>query len=377
MHAPVLRGGSSKRQRAGQPKIFNIDLHMSVIRDLEVELQKQDASLVRWSISGNNFVQRRLFQFPDPVGVVNQETWHELDENMIDRFQSRYGRYLNSFDGFVVTHTPSFSELFRGLDRPILTIASTRYEAPYTTSPEQWSRFNAFLRREVDSRRLILAANNRGDVDYCEFFLGRKPQYVPSVCDYTGAKWSGKRGLKVYNCRSADLRRRIEDASSGHWIEHNAAFPRGYSWPVMASVEELFTVPYNVSTMTLFELATMGVPVSIPSRQWMSELWDHDNTVLSEVTWFQVLGKDCPQGANPNNIRGEHFLQWWMDRSDFYDSELMPNVRLVDSFDQLVNEAHPATAVDRHEYMETINNRNRELRARRSSLISEFLALAH
>jgi len=377
MHSKATYQPIRKKSPGKPPRVFNLDLHISVIADLEVELNRRKIGLTRWSISGHNFVQRRVFTGPDPVRVVNAKTWNQLDENMIDRFQDVYGRYLLSFDGFIVTHTSSFSELFRGIDRPALVLASTRYEAPYTTDPAQWSRLNDYVRTEVTSGRMLLAANNRGDRDYCEHFLGITPRYVPSLCDYTQTFWTGSSGAKVVQSSDKDLTQRVIDESKGEWNDSKNVLMGGHSWDQVASIKEFFITPYNVSTMTLFELATAGVPVSVPSRRFLKELArECEKGALSQLTWNQVRGKNPPAGAlNPNNSERKDFFDWWLDRADFYDSELMPNVRIIDSLRELIDTPHPATIRDQKEWLYITRERNTRIDDQRKSLISDFLQM--
>jgi len=366
---------SASRRHSVTPRVFNLDLHISVIADLEVELDRRKIDLTRWSISRHNFVQRKVFTQPDPVRVVNARTWNHLNENMIDKFQDVYGRYLRSFDGFILTHTPSFSELFRGLDRPKLVVASTRYEAPYTTDPAQWTRFNAYVRAEVASGRMLLATNNLGDRDYCEYFLGITPRYVPSLCDYTSVSWTGSSGFKVVQTTDSLFAKKVVEDSQGSWLESKAVLKGGHSWDAVAAISEFFIIPYNISTMTLFELATAGVPVTVPSRRFLKELaCEKKNGALSQLTWFQVLDKPPPEEAgNPNNSNRKDFLDWWIDRADFYDAELMPNVRTVDSINELLEISHPALGRNRTEWMASVRERNTRLSEQRKNLVTDFM----
>jgi len=377
MHYNTFYQPTRKKIQGSPPRIFNLDLHVSVIADLGVELKRREIDLTRWSISGHNFIQRKIFTAPDPVRVVNAKTWNQLDENMIDRFQDIYGRYLRSFDGFVACFTPTFAELFRGLDRPTLTIAATRYEAPYSTDPNQWQRFNEYIRAEVSTGRMILAANNRGDRDYCEHFTGITPRYAPSLCDYTSTFWTGSSGVNIIQSTDQEMIQKVVNESRGFWQDSKRALRSGHSWDQVASMREIFIIPYNISTMTLFELATLGVPVSVPSRRFLKDLaGEQKGGALSQLTWFQVHGIEPPTGIkNPNNSNRGDFLDWWMDRADFYDPELMPNVRVVDSVTELLACPHPVTKKSKTVWAEIVQKRNFEISKKRSSLISDFIQM--
>ena len=378
--SPIRRGsmriGPFARQtfnKGNTAQLFNLDLHISVVADIAEGLRELNTDLYRWSISGHNYLTRKLFKFPDPVGIVNQKSWMGLDENLIDRFQDRYGAFLRRFDGFVVTYPPAFAELYRGFDRPILVVAATRYEAPYSSQPSQWKRLNSFLASQEETGRLCLVANNRGDRDYMTYYSGLFPEYVPSVCDYTGATWRGLSGKKVILSRAAALTDELVSHSRGVWQPTRSILPRPYSWQQLADAQEVFFIPYNVSTMTLFELATSGVPVSVPSRKLMKILWERDLGLLGEVSWFQVreIGRP-PAGDALNNTKSSDFLNFWLGRADFYDAALMPNVRQVDSFEQLCEEPHPVTQMPSSRWHNVVRTRNEILKERRRSLLTKF-----
>ena len=164
------------------PRIFNLDLHIGVIADLAQEFTHHNISLTQWSISAHNHLVQDRLPISDPVRFVNQSYWRELSPCVIYRFQSRYRAFLNSFDGYVCTHTPTFAELFGVFEKPMLVVASTRYEAHYSDQPSDWARFNEFLIAGVNRGQVLLAANNYGDADYLTFFTGIKPLVVPSLC---------------------------------------------------------------------------------------------------------------------------------------------------------------------------------------------------
>ena len=165
------------------PRVFNLDLHIGVIADLDKELKNSQIEMTQWSISTHNHLVPGRLPISDPVCHVNARKWHLMDSEAILKFQSRYKKFLNSFDGFVCTYSPTFSELYKGLNKPILIVAATRYEAPYTDRQGEWDRFNKYLCSGVKNSKIQLYANNLGDADYIDYFTGIKPRVVPSLCE--------------------------------------------------------------------------------------------------------------------------------------------------------------------------------------------------
>jgi hypothetical protein len=358
------------RKKSGKRRIFNLDLHISVIEDLKRGMEFSDVDLVSWSISNANQHTRKVLKVPDPVKVINHKNWQSLDIDLIESFNNRYGKFLSSFDGFIVTHTPSFAELFEKFQKPMLVVSSTRYEAPYTDKPESWNNLNKFLLNGVHSGQIKLYSNNRGDQDYLDFHLGIKPTYTPSLCDYTDYRWSPNQGTSIIMARSIELCEAISQATSFESIPYRKFFGKRYQWEDFNRVKEVFYIPHNISTMTLFEFATSGIPVAIPSKELLKKLMTISDSILAELSYFQINKLDVSglSKLDPNNYASEYFYDWWLNRADFYDFELMPNVRVIDSLKDL---RIPSKTIN----YDVINERNKRIAIERKSMISDFLDL--
>lgn len=362
-------------RKKSSPLIFNLDLHISVIADLKSGLKTHDANLVNWSISSANRHSRKIFKVQDPVKVVNGESWLNLDDNLIDQFSFHYKSFLDKFDGFIACYPPAFAALFRDFKKPTLVMSATRYEAPYTSHPRSWSDLNQYLISEQAAGRMILAGNNQGDCDYMEHYLGVKPNYVPSVCDYTDFHFSGEGSTNVVLARDSRLSNHIRKITDGRWLPFRDVLGSSYKWEDFRQIKEVFVIPYNISTMTLFELATAGVPVAIPSRPFMHELLKEYSEVLSELSFLQVnqMKVELEHVNSPNDFTSDFFYDWWLDRSDFYNLNLMPNVRLIGSFSELNQSSSRDFFEDHKSYNSMISSRNSGLIAQRDELLKTFL----
>ena len=71
-----------------RPRIFNLDVHTSVIADLKKGAESLDLSITNWSISGSNRVFRKLLWVPDPVRAINAASWKSIDSKLIEEFTS-------------------------------------------------------------------------------------------------------------------------------------------------------------------------------------------------------------------------------------------------------------------------------------------------
>lgn len=360
------------RRRIGRPRVFCLDLHIGLFPDIKQELDAQGVDVTYWSISHHNFVTRKAFRRADVVRHVNSRSWRELDTERIEDFRRRYRRFLSSFDGFVSCFTPTFAELYADLDRPQLVVSGTRYEAPYSARKGDWERFDRCLRTLDHDGRLHLVANNAGDRDYLLRHAQLPAQLVPSLCDWL-PPYRPARNALVALTRDARMSADIATATAGRWTGLAGMSRRGVSTrEALSTATAVFVDPYNNTLMTLFELATAGVPVIAPSRSLCKSLRAEYGSTLSELSWFQVLGLPVSQlpEDDPNNYSSDGFEDWWLDRADFLDSELMPNVTVIDDLEDLVRLSNrPPTPVSGA----PLRRRNDAIRDRRRAAVAEFV----
>jgi hypothetical protein len=164
-------------------KFFNIDLHVSVVEDIKTIFSSLGHEVDSYSLSSHDWVFNRVPKRPEIITVNN---WMNIDDELCDRFYEHYKHKLDKYDGFVVTHTPVFSKLYQKFNKPIIVVASTRYEFPYTFNKDKWVSLNNYLN---NNKNIIIISNNRFDKKYCETFLNKDVAFIESLCDYTKAQY--------------------------------------------------------------------------------------------------------------------------------------------------------------------------------------------
>lgn len=348
--------------------IVNFDLHIAVNRDIRDGLDARSLDLRIYSFSSHNALVPDRRPVADPMLFVNGRNWRKMNPHRIKNFQHLYGPIIRQAAGFLATYPVSFAQLSALEAKPTMVVAATRYEAPYSLSEQGWLALNELLRAGIDDGWLTLLANNRGDADYIEAFAGIKVPVLPSLCSYTGVRWQGDTAAdRLIMCNDQRLIDSIENGTDFRF----QGLRRGvqpYSYMAWERCSEVFVIPQNISTMTLFELATAGVPVAVPSARWINELREKNFRVLDQLTFVprQKLALLSNSPVNSDWETDEGFLDWWLQRSDFYNVDLMPNVRVCDSVEQLMDEdlaslhaALPARTVERNDRLN--NERNRAI----------------
>lgn len=282
-------------------KFFNIDCHISVIADIKNIFEDLGHTVESWCLSGHRWV----FNLPECKSpVINSSNWKNLDEKMAEGFYTTHKNELDKYDAFICAYPPCFLKLFEKFNKPIIVIAATRYDHPYTNDPSRLSWLEDSLE---NNKNIIKVANNEFDQKYCENFLGNKWEWIPSLCDYTGAKYNPTLDQSVLFSKF--------DIKRDKTIIHQNELGR-YTWEHLYSYTSIVHLPYNVSTMSIFEQYQAGVPLNFPSLDFALGLINSGVQLFSEIVF-------------PNNLldrQASNFLNKdWLKYSDFYNGTIKCN----------------------------------------------------
>lgn len=346
------------------PTIFTLDLHTSVVRDLRESLETNQILVERFSISSSS----HLFNEPNlRLPFISSKNWRTIEDKKIRGFQRFFQATLEKAHCFLVTYTFSFVLIFENLGKPILAVNATRYESPFTLDEDRFRDLNGKLKDLYKSGVLSVISNNAGDRDYLNWFTGIDSKHIPSLCSYS-AKHEPSIETWLILCRNLDLGKEISrNTLNAKTVEE--VFPRGYSHEDFAKYAGVILVPYNISTMRLFELSTSGMPVRIPSDRLLRQ-WSCLPGVLSELSWVQVLDAECPSWlkGTPADPDWSDYLEWWLERADWKFKAFFPNVSIFDSLDELSTPPPPFT-------FDSVNQRNNTIRSLTDEAIKDFKKL--
>ena len=225
---------------------------------------------------------------PDKVDIINADNWYSLDQKMCDDFYHRYKTELSKYDAFICTYAPSFCLLYEKFNKPIITVAPIRYEAPFWNNIEKWRWYNTYLRNGIDSGSIIPIANNKCDQKYCELYTERDWKHIPSLCEYTNSIYTPKHNTFLYHSLFP-----LDTVHNDPVIQNKKQIlgPR-YKWYELTEYRGIIHIPYNISTMSIFENYTSGMPMFFPSLEFILKLRHRFGNVgvLNQLSWREVLG---------------------------------------------------------------------------------------
>lgn len=294
-------------------KFFNIDLHISIIADIKTIFNNLGHTIDVNYLSGHSWV------FNKPTChdyVIKQNNWESLDENMCNLFYETHKDELAQYDGFIATYCPAMAMLYEKFNKPIIMVAGTRYEYPFTFDKRKWDMFNNFLNT---NNNVIILANNKFDSWYIEQFIDKKVMTIPSLCEYTNAKYNPTKNKSILYSRK-------------HPIYHQNIVNRDnmshYTWDDLFTYDAMIHYPYNVSTMSIFEQYTANVPLFFPDKTYMMELFN-SGAVLNEMSFLQLSTSQTEfhsladfKSVDPNNVKDVEMLKIALEYSDFYGDDM-------------------------------------------------------
>jgi hypothetical protein len=308
-------------------RLFNLDTHVSIISDIKDIFQKlygDSVQITNWSISGDRWV----FGFPYVnVKHITQRSWKNINKEMIDAFHREYDSYMSQFDGFIVTHTPVFAQLFEKYNKPIIMVNSCRYNQPFcwnSNFQEQYN-LNESLKRMVTSGQLYIVSNNKADQEYLRLGTGLNSTWIPSLCAYTKEKHNPNTQKDVgitYGYR--------ENYPSSDYVLNKR---NGSTWKEIYSNKVIIHHACEVSSMSISEQYTAGVPLLLPSKEYYTRLADGGTCPLTSI-YMKQCHDDFYDAFEPT-----FDLQFWIDRADFYDQENMPYIYYYDSPEDAITKA--------------------------------------
>jgi len=279
----------------------------------------------------------------------------DLDPVLIPRFYEAYRNdsVMRSVDAFLCYDPPAICELYEPFNKSLIVIATNRY---YITrqSEERWRTWNSKLEHYASDPRHIVAANNRYDVEMIRYFTGLAALWIPGFGGYTKTTYNASRNGFLLSKRRADeefdwwflgqFREACKSLNRSRpvpeLIRIKDRYPR-YKYSDLAAHQGIVHVPYQVSTMSIFEQYRMNIPLFFPSKELLLQ-WSIDRWVVRERT-LPYLVRDPRQFTfpphpsqlhvpSPNDNSDPEAVKYWLQFADYY---VLPHITYFNSAEHL------------------------------------------
>ena len=182
---------------------WSSDFHISTVKDIKDILLKFKVKLIDKSLSGHCHLTNTCGE--DELRVIDRQNGITLSScpNRLKRqFYEEYrdDEEFLSVDFFLCTHACSMCELFMPFGKPIIVVASTRYEIGRHDKHlwQEWnhnldliaskttriSSENSMNQKQQIKGANIVGANNKYDQEYMKYFTDiSNVELIPSLCE--------------------------------------------------------------------------------------------------------------------------------------------------------------------------------------------------
>ena len=319
-------------------RLFALEVHQSVIADVSDMLAHifgGAVSIDTWMVTTRAFLFGK--EEAKDVRHITASTWHQLSPERIAAFRRDYAETLAKYDGFVVTHTLALALIYEPLRKPIVAVNTCRYDQPmcWTRDVAFFEMLNERLSAMHARDQLHVVSNNKADAAYLRLGSGIKSPCIPSLCTYTNVAYTGRR--REWVLMGTDV---VPPSARGRLLTMSEAFGEGrlkYEWAELYDMAGVVLLPYEVSTMTLFELYSANVPILVPDAALLRKL-DCVASVAhygGGASYVQRRGSSSSRGARA--LASAAHVDFFINRADFYDSVpgAMPHIHTFSAVEEL------------------------------------------
>lgn len=313
---------------------FNIDLHCSVIRDVENifnQLYGKQIKINSNSISGHSLLL--LNKQSSTKYFLTNQNWKFISPEFIKLFYVKHKTELEKYDGFIVTHTPSFALLYENFKKLIIIVNSTRYEQPasHNSSIEQWKFIDDGLKRLYSKGLLIVISNNLYDQLYIKTAIGIESTLIPSLCEYTNTKRLENLNMNKLFCIYSSQKNPIKIIEGIKLLNIQQIKP--YTFETLSKFTGIIHIPYEISTMSIFEHYTMNIPLIFPTKEFLLKMFNSNE--LNVYGSYSALFNFNSNPSSLDSLLKDNWFEKMLLYADFYNEEYFPYITYFDSFQDL------------------------------------------
>lgn len=336
-------------------RLFGMDHHHAVLWDMKQILRPLGIRLdFTWLCDGRPPINEALPSEEPPFFNSNTLYKRPVDEPLDKEFKERI--LARNYDGVITSHSLITSYRLRDLGLPLYHVNSTRFGNEWIQDPNKHTKLVEVLQELLHQERLRVFHNNRGDQMYFrQFFKHTEPNqelYIPSLCEslHRLRKTSPKTPkFLIWDTRQVLLQRDaspfmkelygklkqahgdLVDSQAILLAEKQEYLPEGY----LDNYTAIIHIPYNISTMSIFQQTRANIPIWVPSKALLEKLWV-DPKEPNEMSWT-IFASGSETNASPlDHVRDPSIVKAWVSKADFYYPETMGCVCIFESIEDLV-----------------------------------------
>lgn len=330
-------------------RLLGIDHHHAVLWDAKQILRPLGVKLdFVWLCDGRPSVNEaqpsQILPFKSSLDLYDRS----LEEDLPSDFTGD-----TRYDGIITSHSLVTAAHLSKLGLPQIHINSTRFGNAWIHTPERHSNLVKLIQELLHNNKLHIVHNNYGD---CMYFHQYFPQVaphqeivIPSLCEsFHRIRTTMQKPLKflIWDTRQVllknkspfmrelyvKLKHRHGDSVQSQAIlmaEKEAYLPEGY----LEEYTAIIHIPYNISTMSIFQQTRANIPIWVPDKALLAKLWENPEEP-NEMSWTVFVPGSESIASPLDNVRDPKVIQTWIEKADFYGQD-MGNILTFKSSDDL------------------------------------------
>ncbi|KAI3642848.1 hypothetical protein MP228_012403 [Amoeboaphelidium protococcarum] len=352
--------------------IWSSDLHDGVRADISSVLMSIGQRYVNAGAKGLSGPYPEVFVHPHSTiapraPLIEQRTKHTmspLTEPEVKQFYQDYtgNEVMQQTSAFVCSFVSSFCEAYMPMNRSIIFLPAHRFTMG-RCSENSWKRLIEHVQLMAKPKQgaptNIIAAMGKYDAEYIKYYTGVEPLILPAT------SFAYTQNTRYYPRRKEILVGPLQLQGLPYESEFNIVSALGqsekwkfvtakqlygrYTLDNIADHRAVVILPYAVLSYGLTELAAIGVPIFVPSVDFLLELGLITDRVILSSPLYCSLGQDhfvIPQHPNSSHKFSPEdeslaAKKYWLQYADFYQWK---NVIQFDSW------KHLATVLDKTDF---------------------------
>lgn len=336
-------------------KLFGMDHHHAVLWDVKQILRPLGVKLdFVWLSDGRPAINEAI---PSEIpGFKNSLDIYRKPINEGLSAESKQWIQQKKYDGIVTSHSLVTCFRLKELGLPMIHVNSTRFGNDWIQDPQKHKVLVDSIQELFQTNRLHIVHNNLGEEHYFhQYFPSLSPCqeiWIPSLCESLLRLrekspavpkiliWDTRQVLLKENCSPFmkelyfKLKERHGDSIDSQALlmaASKAYLPEGY----LDSYSAVIHIPYNISTMSMFQQGRANIPIWVPTPRLLAKLWE-DEKEPNEISWTVFVPGSQVNASTMDNVRKPEVIQQWLQYADFYNSDILPLVYQFDSIEELV-----------------------------------------
>jgi len=361
-------------------KLFGMDHHHAVQWDIKQLLRPLGVKLdFVWLCDGrppiNEAIPSELPGFQSSLDIYRPAAETPLSSETIQYIQQK------KYDGILTSHSLVTCYRLKQLGLPMIHMNSTRFGNDWIQDPVKHQVLVTAIQELLTQQRLRIVHNNQGDRMYfSQYFPSLSPHQdvcIPSLCEHVlrlRSKSPEVPKLLIWDTRQvllqqegspfmkemyAKLKQTHGDKVESQAIlmsQTNSYLPEGY----LDSYTAVIHVPYNISTMSMFQQVRANIPIWVPSKRLLAKLLA-DTREPNEMSWTVFATGSESTASLLDHVRTPEIIEKWLNCADFYNPDVLPLVFQFDSIEDLVERVFSTeyqSAIQRSEDVQQSNREN-------------------